>query len=299
MKYPKALKRFLARHRISRESFARDVYFPLKWRLGQRGDLPTLLIVGAQKAGTTTLHRLLAMHPKIKEGLFKESHFFDKSDQYRRGENYYRAIFPKRAADEHILDSSPMMYHEAIPERAAEVLPDARIIMILREPVARTFSHYRHNFARQRETLSFEEALAAEEDRIRHSPEDLLTENERALQYRAFSYKERSRYDTQLERWWAAYGRDRVKVLIFEEFIQDPQAAVDEVLEWLDLAPMTLPASAYRARNESVISGKVSPQTKTALQQEMAPSVARLSGLLQRDLPWNYPSAADLPSQGR
>lgn len=291
MKIPRKMKRLLSANGINKETLARKVLIPGREKLGYKGDLPTLLIGGAQKSGTTTLHQLLSMHPKIREGLVKESHFFESPDIFALGENYYRAIFPKLRPGETTLDSTPMMYHEAVPALVDQTLPKARMIMLLRDPVKRSFSHYLHNVGRKRETLSFEEALAAEEERITHTAKDLETETVPASRYRAFSYKERSRYDVQIERWRAMLGEENVKVILFEEFRDDLEGTVNDVLAWLGLDPMKLPESASEPRNTALVKAKIAPETETALREEFAPMVARVSALLNRDLPWEYPVA--------
>ncbi|WP_226634513.1 sulfotransferase family protein [Novosphingobium profundi] len=289
MKMPLMLKKALVANGIDRETFGKRVQFPLRRLARRHGDLPGILIVGAQKAGTTTLHGLLSQHPKIRDGLFKESHFFDKPRLLEEGIGYYRSIFPVLGEGEYTIDSTPMMYHEAVPQIAAGVVPQARVIMILRDPVKRSFSHYLHNVARGREKLSFEEAIAQEEERIRHTAEELRTENAVTYNYRAFSYKERSRYDGQIERWRAAFGPDNVKILIFEEFIKAPEQTTNEVLAWIGLSPISLPTSSNRARNTALVRETLNPETEAALRIEMAPSVQRVRELLGRDVPWSYP----------
>lgn len=289
----KLFKKFLVSNGIDREVFGRKLVFPLRRLTRHKGTLPRLFIVGAQKAGTTTLHNQLALHPSIVGGAYKESRFFEKPALRAKGVDWYRAIFPTLDEGQITLDSTPMMYFPGMADTIKSLVPDAKIVMLLRDPVKRAFSHYLHNVARKRETLSFEEAITQEEARITHRLEDLLTENLVTYNFRAYSYKERSRYDKQLAEWLRVFGADKVKVFIFEEYIKNPQPVIDEVVDWLDLSPFTLPVEKQRARNSALIEGKMAPETEARLRMELAPSVVRLREMLGRDLPWAYPIHAE------
>src|SRR5947209_8592328 len=134
--------------------------------------LPNFLILGAQKAGTTALYAYLRWHPEITGPSFKEVSFFDR--HYARGERWYRAHFPARRRP-FVGEASPSyLFHPLVPERVARLLPDARLVAILRNPVDRAFSHYQHEVSLGREPLSFEEAVAHEEERMRGEVERVL-----------------------------------------------------------------------------------------------------------------------------
>src|SRR5436189_26280 len=122
--------------------------------------LPDFLILGAQKAGTTALYAYLRWHPQVTGPSFKEVSFFDR--HYARGERWYRAHLPVRRRAV-VGEASPSyLFHPLAPERVARMLPEARLIALLRNPVDRAFSHYQHEVALGREQLSFEDALAGE-----------------------------------------------------------------------------------------------------------------------------------------
>src|SRR5215208_8528317 len=118
--------------------------------------LPDFLILGAQKAGTTALYAYLRWHPQITGPSFKEVSFFDR--HYARGERWYRAHLPMRRSSI-VGEASPSyLFHPLAPERVAQMLPNARLVALLRNPVDRAFSHYQHEVALGREPLSFEAA---------------------------------------------------------------------------------------------------------------------------------------------
>jgi hypothetical protein len=137
------------------------------WTAPLRG-LPSVLIIGAQRSGTTSLFNYLVQHPDVLAPLGKESHYFDL--RYARGVWWYRGRFPyahrlRRGAL--TLDASPYyLVHPLVPRRVAELLPGARLIALLRHPVDRAFSHYQHAVGDGRESLSFAEAIARERERL-------------------------------------------------------------------------------------------------------------------------------------
>ncbi len=179
----------------------------LKLRLGQPRALPDAVILGAQKCGTTSLHGYLVQHPGVIAPLRKEVHFFDLN--YARGENWYRAHFGRDGEPGLNLDASPYyLFHPAVPQRMHALLPDARMVVLLRDPARRAYSHYWHERAKGREPLDFEAAIAAEPDRIEVADARLAGGSlERSPDHQHFSYLARGRYAEQLERWFALFSR--------------------------------------------------------------------------------------------
>ena len=130
--------------------------------------LPDFLILGAQKAGTTALYSYLRKHPSIIGPSWKEVSYFDR--HYARGPAWYRGNFPNKLRTRGALvgEASPSyLFHPLGPRRVRELVPEARLVALLRDPVDRALSHYNHERALGREPLSFEDALAAEDDRLR------------------------------------------------------------------------------------------------------------------------------------
>ena len=124
----------------------------LRWRMGQPRALPDAVILGAQKSGTSSLHNYLVQQPGVIEPLRKEVHYFDVN--FGRGESWYRAHFGRLGEPGLNLDSSPYyLFHPAVPTRMRALLPDAKLIVLLRDPVRRAYSHYWHERDKGRETL--------------------------------------------------------------------------------------------------------------------------------------------------
>lgn len=188
--------------------------------------LPTLVIAGAQKSGTTTLHDLLAQHPQILMSSPKELHFFDK--YFDRGIGWYASCFAPDHEHRQWGEATPVyMYQRVARERMVRTLPDARFICVLRDPVARAYSHYWH--AREKgpeKARSFEEALEREPDRLARHPD---------RQPAAFSYVERGKYIEQLRPLLAAVGRTRLHVLLMHDLLGSPEETMRAVFEFLDV----------------------------------------------------------------
>ena len=170
--------------------------------------LPDFLLIGGQRCGSTSLYTTLCGHPQVLAGAHKEPHFFDNN--HLRGEHFYRRLFPLRAhlrARRAITGEATTHYlsHPAVPGRVAAMLPDVRLIAILRDPVERAYSHYQLAHRNGREPLSFEQALAAEPERLAGEEARLLSDPAyRGEAYGVQSYRTRGLYLEQLERWWAS-----------------------------------------------------------------------------------------------
>jgi hypothetical protein len=255
---------------------------------GQRG-LPDFLIVGAQRAGTTSLFRYLAAHPNVAAAARKEVHFFDVN--WHRGEAWYRAHFARRPlrSDDGVPfvigEASPYyLFHPLAAERAASLLPDVRIIVMLRDPVSRAYSHYHHVRARGFEYLSFEDALPAEADRLRGEEERLASDPcYRSANHQHHSYVARGDYLPQLQRWARHVPADRTLVIVSEEFYADPDAEFRRVTRFLGLPDGSL--SSYERTNAQRYP-PMAPAAKASLRALFAERNRALEEWLGRPLPW-------------
>jgi hypothetical protein len=216
--------------------------------------LPSFLVMGAQRCGTTSLYRALAAHPLLlKPVLHKGVHYFDVG--YAHGMTWYQGHFPLRAgaavlARRHgvaaqAFESSPYyLFHPLAGERIAADLPGVRLIVLVRDPVERALSAHAHELARgfEREAC-FECAIDLEEERLAGAEESL-----RALPYSAHhahrhhAYLARGRYAEQLERLEPLFGRGRILVLDSHRFFAEPERVYDRVLEFLGVPHLGYPA---------------------------------------------------------
>jgi hypothetical protein len=252
-------------------------------RLRDPRSLPDAMIIGAMKCGTSSLHDYLTQHPGVIAPLRKEVHYFDSN--YARGEGWYRANFGRVGEPGLNLDSSPYyLFHPGVPQRARALVPRARLIVLLRDPVRRAYSHYWHQRDAGRETLSFEDAIAAEPDRLGDAEVRLaLGEIQRSNAHQHFSYLARGRYAEQLQRWLVHYPREQLLVLRFEDLVADPMAVFGRSLGFCGLPPIE------RVRLEARNTRKyppMAPATAERLRAHFEPLNAQLAALLGEPIAW-------------
>ncbi|WP_370328133.1 sulfotransferase [Euzebya sp.] len=205
--------------------------------------LPAFLVVGAQRAGTTSLHRALMAHPDVVPPLFhKGIHYFDVA--YGRGMRWYRGHFPVTAVARRRVAGLPQtfessgyyMHHPLAIERIAADLPDVRLVVMLRDPVERAYSAHRHECARGFDHLPFEEALDREPERLVGEVARMRADPSYvSVSHRHHSYVDRGQYAGQLVRMFDAVGRDRVHVLGSEDFFERPEEEFARLLDFLGL----------------------------------------------------------------
>ena len=257
--------------------------------------LPDYLIIGGQRCGTTALHDYLARHPGIGEARVKEVHFFDL--QFDRGARWYRGHFPNDARRALVRrrhgvkmrcgEATPYyVFHPLVPGRAHRMLPRARIIAVLRDPVSRALSHYHHEVALGAEPLSFEEALAREEERLAGEEERILADpTYTSFAHQHHSYGARGHYIDQLERWAALYGREQMLVLQSERFFSDTVAVVNRIIEFIGL-PVVDTGAVYR-RPGGRTYDQMQAQTRAMLRERFAEPNHRLEAFLGEPLGWD------------
>jgi hypothetical protein len=257
-------------------------YATAPWRV-----LPSVVIIGAQRGGTTSLHSYLLEHPDVRGARRKEVHFFDR--HYRKGLLWYRGQFPTRrtvGGDGVTLDATPyMLFHPLAAERASARLPDARFIAVLRDPVERAHSQWAHNLQHGIGPDVFEDALDLEALHVDRLTDDLRTGRLRqSLEHQRFSFVRRGEYINQLERWWTAVGRDRVLVVASEHLYGRPIEVMNEVYTFLGL-PDHRRSDGYATLNSAGRS-TMSPETRDRLRAHFQPFNERLFQQLGRTLPW-------------
>jgi sulfotransferase family protein len=246
--------------------------------------LPNFLIIGAQKAGTTALYAYLRRHPAITGPSWKEVSFFDR--HYARGEAWYRGNFPNALRARGLVgEASPSyLFHPLAPERVAAMVPEAKLVALVRNPVDRAFSHYQHEVALGREPLSFEDALQAEDDRLSGEEERMRADPAYfSRSWWDYTYRARGRYAEQLERWLAVFPREQLLIVPNEDLDSEPERTHARVLKFLGAAPHQLESypRVFERRYEPM-----NAETRARLAAEFAEPNERLYGLLGRNLGW-------------
>lgn len=245
--------------------------------------VPSVLVVGAQRSGTTTMFKTLAQHPLMaRPALKKGVHYFDKA--YDQGFGWYRGNFPVAALARArrggrtplAYESSPYyMFHPLAAQRIARDLPSAKLIVVLRDPVERACSAHGHELARGFETEPLERALELEPERLRGERERMLADpayDSLAWQHQA--YVTRGQYVDQLVALERLVGRDRLHVVDSDDFWRRPQDVYPGVLRFLGLpdAPQTV-FERHNARSRAPLP----PQLRARLEEHFAPYDERLA----------------------
>lgn len=262
---------------------------------GQAGALPDFVIIGAQKGGTTSLYRILSQHPDIRPAERKELHYF--STAFDKGLEWYRSCFPPPTPEygpgSITGEGSPYyLYHPHAPRRMAEVVPRVRLIVMLRNPVDRAYSHYNHEtttasrmFQAGIEPLTFEEALELEELRLRGERDKMLEDGRYAsFNHQHFSYLDRGTYVDQLSYWSEFFSDEQMLVLKSEDFFERPSEILNQITNFLGLPKWEPEAWDIVLKGE--YEQKIDPATRRSLKEHFEPYNRRLYEYLGRDFGW-------------
>ena len=258
---------------------------------GEVGALPDFVIIGAQKSGTTSLYHLLTDHSHVEPAAFKEVHFFDLL--YEEGVEWYRQCFlPPRQKDGRKTitgEGTPgYLFRPFVPERMARVIPQARLIALLRNPVDRAYSEYQHRVRTGQETRSFEGAIEAEEMGLLEnehtgSLDHVRTEHLAGNTY-LDQYLSRGLYVDHLERWSRFFDEEQMLVLKSEDFFERPRETLKLVLSFLDLPDWE--PEAWKLRKKGVYEQGMDTTTRRRLEVFFEPHNRRLYAYLDREFGW-------------
>ncbi|NWG23444.1 MAG: sulfotransferase domain-containing protein [Pseudorhodoplanes sp.] len=255
--------------------------------------LPSVLVIGAQRAGTTSLHEYLSQHPSLFASRRKEVHYFDI--HYGKGSRWYASNFPTRKYAEekagsstqyHSFETTPYyLYHPLAPARAAQMLPHAKIIVLFRNPISRAYSHYLNEVRKGYEKLTFADALAAEDERLRGESEKLINQpSYYSYNHQHYSYVDRGRYAAQVEHWLKYFPRNQFLFLRSEDLFQNPGKTLNEIAEFLNIAPF--PERDYERLNASVGQEKLDRSIRERLSREFSSHNTRLGEIANRSFDW-------------
>lgn len=266
--------------------------------------LPDFLIIGAKRGGSTSFYFDLIEHPSIlrmypppvpglKRNATKGVHYFDSN--FEKGNDWYRSYFPTRLRRSIASraqgspgvtgEASPYyLFHPCAPDRAHEVVPDARVIAVLRDPIQRTYSHWKERRRAGMEPLDFVDALDAEPQRLEGERERLLSDpSYYSYAWEQQSYATQSEYVTSLEPWIKHFGIDKMLILASEDYYRDPVTALAEADRFLGIRPRT--TSSGKIRN-AASGSELSAPVLERLRQHFREPNRRLGALIGRQFPW-------------
>ncbi len=184
---------------------------------GAPGMLPNLIVIGAQKCGTSALNYYLSLHPEVSMSRPKELNFFIEERNWPRGIDWYKGHFDAeaRVRGEASPNYTAFPQHQGVPERMHSVVPDARLIYMIRDPLERIGAHWVHNYAKRREKGTLAETLT----------------------HPNTSYVTRSMYAMQLERFLVHYPKERVLVFQQSELRLKRMETLRRIFEFIGVDP--------------------------------------------------------------
>lgn len=254
---------------------------------------PDFLIVGVQRAGTTSLYEHLLQHPQIIVSHFlRETYYFDQPDNYSKGFNWYLGHFPSKIkkGEKLTFEASPSyLFYPDIPKRIKHDLGDIKMIVMLRDPVDRaysawqmyhSYSYNQHQHLRDRaDNRSFVEAIQQE-----FNPET------NQAQY-PYNYINRGKYVEQLENYYSYFNRENILLLNFDEFCQNLELALNQVCNFLKIESFSTQAiETLKQKKYAAAPYETHPEDEPVLAQlreYFAPFNERLYNLVDSDYGWS------------
>jgi Sulfotransferase domain len=233
------------------------------------------VIAGAQKGGTTALDAYLRQHPEIGMADVKEVHFFDNEKFFRAGKpplSFYHSFFSGVLSRRRIGETTPSyMYWRAIPQRIRDYNPAMKLVVILRNPIERAYSHWNMERERGTERLSFGAALQAELVRAREAQPN---QHKNAYIHRGF-------YAGQIERIWSCFPKNQTLILKNEDLRKNPLETLNEVCRFLEVSPFE------KIENKEAHSRQylepMNEHDRKFLKQMLEPEIKKLEKLLDWD----------------
>jgi hypothetical protein len=249
---------------------------------------PSFIIIGVQKGGTTSLFNYLVQHPDVKQPFRKEIKYFDCN--YTEGFSWYRANFPPKMKLRDGLitgEASPHYFpHPLAAERIAQKFPTIKLIVLLRNPVDRAYSHYQHMVRGGNETLSFEQAIEAEPARLEGEEERIIADVHYPLHnYMNYTYLTLGMYRKYFQHWFKVFPREQLLILKSEDLYSHPSETYKETLNFLGLRawePEGFPIFNKQGQYDTMY-----PATRKKLVEFFEPHNKQLYAFLGRDFGWD------------
>ena len=233
--------------------------------------LPNFLVIGAHKAGTTTLYEHLRRHPDVFLAAHKEVHYFSEHN-WARGRQWYESLFEDAGKARAVGEASPgytcWPLFDSVPERAAALIPSARLVYIVRHPIERLISHYRHDATYWGESQPIDDAV---------------------LDHRR--YVSRSMYALQIDRWLdAGYSADQMLVVTTEDLRDRETQTLARIFRFLGVDDGFRPPTAGEVFNEGAGLRRPSARAEALRRSDLHRRVRRLVPASARQWAWRHMS---------
>ena len=268
-----------------KQRYIKKIVHPFRIATSSIRRLPDFIIIGAQRCGTTSLYTYLSEHPFVDPAFVKEVHFFDNN--YHKGLRYYRSFFPIRRKKDTITgEASPYyFFNPYASERIFKTISNVKLILLLRNPVDRAFSHYHHEVKMGYERLPFREAIRQEGKRLKDELEKMLkNEKYHSFNHQHYSYLSKGLYINQIKQWIKYFKIQNILIIKSEDFFYNPRKIYDDVTSYLNLSKYKLKKiQVYNVGNYE----KMNHYTRKYLNRYFEPYNQELYDYLGRDFEWN------------
>ena len=219
--------------RLTRKSLLRRVKTSIDRKMLSNHRMVDFIICGTQKGGTAALNKYLDEHSQVCMADKKEVHFFDDESFFLSSQldySHYHVSFRPKDSHKLIGEATPIyMYWWNSPRRMWEYNPRMKLIVLLRNPIERAYSHWNMEVSKKADSLSFWEAIQTEEERCREAL---------PLQHRVYSYVSRGFYLEQLRRLWSYFPKEQVLILKNEHLKYETAETLDKVCRFLEIENM-------------------------------------------------------------
>ena len=202
--------------------------------------LPNFLIIGGVRCGTTSLYYDICQHPSVETAAYDEIGFFD--DNYHLGQGWYRSLFPTKKRMENVKQSTGYsitgedtpfyIWNEEVVKRIADILPDIKLIAILRNPIDRAYSNFHLGVREGTEKRSFSDVIKNDTDFINLKKQEKkeLSNNDYKMSYLA-----KGIYVEQLKKWYEIFEKEQLCVISTEDFSNNTNKILEKIFDFLDI----------------------------------------------------------------
>tara|TARA_A100001037_G_scaffold146479_1_gene132233 strand:+ start:2431 stop:3267 length:837 start_codon:yes stop_codon:yes gene_type:complete len=247
--------------------------------------LPDFIVIGTVRSGSTSLYYNICEHPVVLPAAYDEIGFFDSN--FHLGLKWYQSMFPKKSAMEKIRnktnfaitgeDTPFYFWKEEVPKRIQNTVPKCKLITILRNPVDRAYSNYHLGKRSKRESLSFEDAIHQEMQRIENGV------NREHYDHNS-SYLTKGLYDLQLMEWYNIFPKEKILVISTEELSQNPVDTMNKTYEFLEIPEYKI-SNPQKRKLENY--EKMSDNIRNELISFFKPHNEKLFEMINKRFDWN------------
>ena len=246
---------------------------------------PSVFIIGAQKAGTTSLLANLAKHPDVITPLQKELYYYSNSNTYSKGMPWYLKQFSSSKYGKGINIDATANYLESeeAPQRLHADFPEAKIIILLRNPTERAFSQYKMAVKMGVEKLPFSKALELEPERLAYSKNNYVKANGHDFGFQKLGYKTKGIYVSQLQNWLKYFDSSQIMLIQSEPFWANPKPSLKHVFQFLDLDSISMDTFDIHKQGSNET---ISIENESVLQKFYRPYNEELFTLMGQSFDW-------------